>query len=124
MKIHITARHISLTPAVKDYVAKKVSRLERHFDHLVWVSAILSVEKHRQAAEIVIHSPLHTTRAKAESDNLYGAIDLVVDKADKQLKKLKEKWKDTARSARRVSRQMDRSFYGGPLLSMAGALGD
>lgn len=105
MKIHITARHIELTASLKDYLSKKIERLQRHFDHLVWASAILSVEKHRHIAEIVIHSPLHTMRSKAEAKDLYSAIDLTVDKADKQLKKLKEKWKDTSRTAHRRTGQ-------------------
>lgn len=110
MKIHISARHIALTPAIRSYLTKKIDRLERHFDHLVWASAILAVEKYRHSAEIIIHSPLHTMRSKSEAKDLYGAIDLAVDKADKQLKKLKEKWKDNSRDARRrAAAQMDYS---------------
>ncbi len=104
MQVHITARHINLTEAIGDYLNKKVNKLERHFDHLVWANAILWVEKHRHLAELVIHSPLHTLRAKEEAADLYAAIDLVVEKIEKQLKKIKEKRSSDKRPwARRVN---------------------
>ena len=90
MQINITARHLALTPPISDYVRKKVERCERYFDHLVWAQVILYVEKYRQVAEIVIHASKSTFRAKEESIDLYAAIDLAVDKIDKQLKKYKE----------------------------------
>jgi len=119
MKIHITARHTRLRPAMSAYLTKKINRLERHYDHLVWANAILSVEKHRQSAEIVIHSPLHTIRAKAESLNLYESIDLAVDKADRQLKKLKEKWKESGRRQARAVREESMIYLPAHSLSMS-----
>jgi putative sigma-54 modulation protein len=90
MQINITARHLNLTQALSDYVRKKVERCERYFDHVAWAQAILSVEKYRQVAEIIIHAGKTTFRSKEESIDLYAAIDLAVDKMDKQLKKHKE----------------------------------
>lgn len=90
MQVNITARHLELTQPLADYVRKKVEKAERYFDHLVWAQVILSVEKYRQVAEIIIHARKMTFRAKEESIDLYAAIDLVVDKIDKQLKKHKE----------------------------------
>jgi len=90
MQVNISARHIALTPAIADYVEKKVGRCERFFDHLVWAHVILSVEKYRQVAEVVIHAKKTTFRAKEESTDLYAAIDLTIDKMEKQLKKHKE----------------------------------
>ncbi|MEK6543640.1 MAG: ribosome-associated translation inhibitor RaiA [Elusimicrobiota bacterium] len=104
MQIHTTARHTKLTPAISAYLAKRIARLERYFDHLVWANVILNVEKHRHNTEIIIHSPLHTIRAKAEAHDLYSSIDLTIDKAEVQLKKLKTKW-DHKRG--RNSRQVD-----------------
>ncbi|MBI4668390.1 MAG: ribosome-associated translation inhibitor RaiA [Elusimicrobia bacterium] len=112
MRIHITARNIDLTRAIADYLNRKVNRLERYFDHLVWANAILWVEKHRQLAEIVIHSPLHTLRAKEEAGDLYTAIDLVVGKMEKQLKKLKEKQKTLRFQNRRRKETLWESSYG------------
>lgn len=90
MQINISARHIDLTPALADYVRKKVEKCQKYFDHLVWAQVILSVEKYRQVAELVIHASKTTFRAKEESVDLYAAVDLTVDKMDKQLRKYKE----------------------------------
>lgn len=90
MQVNITARHIELTQALADYVRKKMDKCEKYFDNMVWAQVILSVEKYRQFAEIVIHVSKTTFRAKEESIDLYAAIDLATDKIDKQLKKYKE----------------------------------
>lgn len=93
MQVNITARHLELTQSLADYVRKKVERCERFFDNLVWAQTILSVEKYRQVAEIVIHAGKTTFRSKDESIDLYAAIDLALAKMEKQLKKYKEKAK-------------------------------
>lgn len=90
MQVNITARHLDLTPPLANYVQKKVEKCEKYLDHLVWAQVILSVEKYRQVAEIVIHAAKITFRSKEESIDLYAAIDLAVDKMEKQLKKHKE----------------------------------
>lgn len=90
MQVNITARHLELTQALADYVRKKVERCERYFDQLVWAQVILTVEKYRQVAEVVIHASKITFRSKEESIDLYAAIDLASDKIEKQLKKHKE----------------------------------
>ncbi|MBI4064150.1 MAG: ribosome-associated translation inhibitor RaiA [Elusimicrobia bacterium] len=109
MQIQITARHVSLTEAIANYLTKKINRLERYYDHLVWANAVLSVEKHRHFAEVIIHSPLHTLKAKTEADDLYAAIDLVADKVERQLKKIKEKQRDRHNRARRAMDQSGRA---------------
>lgn len=90
MQVNITARHLELTPALVDYVKKKVEKCERYFDHLVWAQVILSVEKYRQVAEVIIHAGKTTLRSKDESIDMYAAIDLSIDKMEKQLHKYKE----------------------------------
>jgi len=90
MQVNITARHLELTPALASYVHKKIEKCEHFFDHLVWAQVILSVEKYRQVAELVIHASKITFRSKEESTDMYAAIDLAVDKMDKQLRKHKE----------------------------------
>lgn len=90
MQINIVARHLELTPAITDYVKKKVEKCHKYFDNLVWTQVVLSVEKYRQICEIIIHAGKATFRAKEESIDLYAAIDLSVVKIEKQLKKYKE----------------------------------
>jgi putative sigma-54 modulation protein len=91
MRIHITARHLHLTDALRDYVTKKVSKCQKYFDHLIWAQVILSVEKVTHKCEIVVHASLHTFRALAQSQDLYAAVDLASDKIDGQIKKHKER---------------------------------
>jgi putative sigma-54 modulation protein len=71
-----------------------MSRLERHFDHITNVHVILGVEKERQKAEATIHVSRGKLFANAEQDDMYAAIDSLVDKLDRQLKKHKEKLSD------------------------------
>jgi putative sigma-54 modulation protein len=99
MEFNITARHVKLTPAIADYVQKKLEKAKRYFDHLIWTQVILDVEKNRHIAEIVIHATGHTFTAKEESTDLYAAIDLASDKIDEQLKRFKER-----RRSRRTER--------------------
>lgn len=91
MHVNISARHVKLTPAIADYVQKKVDKARRFLDPLIWAQVVLSVEKTRHIAEIIIHSSGRTFTAKEESIDLYAAIDLASDKIDEQLRRYKEK---------------------------------
>lgn len=103
MELHVTARHTELTPAISDYVRKKLSRIERHSSDIIWTQVILSVEKRRHIAEIVMHMPGNTYRTQGESDDLYAAIDLVIDKLDKLIRRQKDR-KTTRRETKKVTR--------------------
>ncbi len=91
MQVNITARHLKLTPAISEYVQKKLERARRHFDDLISTQVILDVEKNRHIAEIVIHATGRTFMAKEESIDLYAAVDLACDKIDEQLRRYKER---------------------------------
>lgn len=91
MQLNITARHLDLTPAISDYVHRKVEKAERYCDSIIWAQVILAVEKHRQIAEIVVHTPGSTFRTVGESFDLYSAVDLAAHKLDLHLSKLKDK---------------------------------
>jgi putative sigma-54 modulation protein len=91
MQVNITARHLKLTPAIAEYVQKKLEKARRYFDHLIWAQVILDVEKNRHLAEIVIHATGRTFMAKEESADLYAAIDLANDNIDEQLRRYKER---------------------------------
>ncbi|MBI5596519.1 MAG: ribosome-associated translation inhibitor RaiA [Elusimicrobia bacterium] len=111
MKIHVTGRHLRLTPAIRDYVEAKIAKAEKYFDHIVWAQVTLSVEKRSHQAEIVIHAPRQTFRALAGAATLYAAIDLASDKIDGQLRKHKERIKNRHKpgesAAEVVAREMD-----------------
>ncbi len=91
MQLNITGHHVDLTNALKDYVSAKLQKLERHFDHISNVQVTLSVEKQRQRAEATLHISGADLHATAEEPDMYAAIDLLVDKLDRQILKHKEK---------------------------------
>jgi putative sigma-54 modulation protein len=94
MNLHMTGHHLEITPSIRDYVNTKMVRINRHFDHVIDVSMILSVEKLRQKIEANVHLSGKDIFAECENDDMYAAIDLLVDKLDRQIVKHKEKIKN------------------------------
>lgn len=93
MQINITGHHVELTEAMTEYVNTKFERLERHFDNITNVQVTLSVEKQRHKAEADMHVAGGEIFAQAEQDDMYAAIDAMIDKLDRQVIKHKEKMK-------------------------------
>lgn len=91
MQINISGHHVELTSALKEYVNEKLSKLQRHFDHITTTDVTLSVEKLVQKAEASVHVAGADLFATCESNDMYTAIDLLTDKLDRQLIKHKEK---------------------------------
>ena len=93
MNIDLTGHHIDLTEALRTYVNDKLSRLERHFDQVTKTHVILQVDKKRHIAEATMHVPGNNSNvhANCEHEDMYAAIDLLVDKLDRQILKHKEK---------------------------------
>ena len=85
---------LDITDAMRSYVTNKFERLERHFDHMTNVHVILSVEKLRQKAEASFHISGHDVYADSEHEDMYAAIDTLVDKLDRQVLKHKERMKN------------------------------
>jgi putative sigma-54 modulation protein len=94
MQINITGHHVELTDSLRDFVKDKISKLERHFDHVTNVHVILTVEKNRQKAEANMHLSGTKVFAEAVNEDMYAAIDGLTDKLDRQILKYKEKLKD------------------------------
>ncbi len=91
MQINLTGRHVEVTNAMREYVANKFNRLERHFDNINNVYVILSVEKLAQKAEATLHVNGGEIYAESEHQDMYAAIDGLIDKLDRQVIKHKEK---------------------------------
>lgn len=91
MQINITGRHVEVTTALRDYVTNKFAKLERHFDHINNVYVILDVEKLVQKAEATLHVNGGEIFATADHQDMYAAIDGLIDKLDRQVIKHKEK---------------------------------
>lgn len=91
MQINISGRHVEVTESMKEYVTSKVERLTHHHDRITNTHVILSVDKLIQKAEATIHVSGKDVFADAAHEDLYAAIDALVDKLDRQLIKHKEK---------------------------------
>lgn len=91
MQITIDGHHVEVTEALHEYIQSKMSRIERHFDQVVDVHVVLAVEKQRQKAEATIHVAGNNLHAHSEHEDMYAAIDSLLDKLDRQVKKHKEK---------------------------------
>ncbi len=106
MQLNLSGHHIEITPALRSYVASKMERLERHFDQVTNMHVVLSVEKLRQKAEASLHVSGANLFADAENEDMYAAIDALVDKLDRQIKKHKEKLKDHHQSEGGIKSQL------------------
>lgn len=91
MQTTISGQHMDVTPALKQYVKSKMERIERHFDNVSNTNIVLHVEKMRHCAEVTINTKGATMHANAEADDMYAAIDAMVDKLDYQVRKQKDK---------------------------------
>ncbi len=94
MQLSVTGHHIEITEALRNYVGTKLAKLERHFDHMTDIHCVLTVEKLQHKAEATIHVGGGTIHAEQTELNMYAAIDILVDKLDRQVKKHKEKLTD------------------------------
>jgi len=91
MNLNLTGNHVEITSAMRDYVTSKINKITRHFDHVIDVSVILSVEKHKQKAEANVHVKGKDIFVEADGENMYASIDSLIDKLDRQILKHKEK---------------------------------
>ena len=90
MNLTISGHHLEVTPALRDYVLTKLDRITRHFDQVVDIRVLLTVEKQkekerRQRAECKIHVKGNDMFAEQSHEDLYAAIDELVDKLDRQV---------------------------------------
>ncbi|MDD6272391.1 MAG: ribosome-associated translation inhibitor RaiA [bacterium] len=93
MKYNIRGNKIDVTKAINDYITSKLSKLEKYLDdnEEVEAKALISTKGKDQKVEVTIWSGKYNIRAEEVSGDLYSAIDLVVDKIERQLKKYKGK---------------------------------
>ena len=94
MQLSVTGHHIEVTPSLRIYVEKKLERITRHFDQVLDVHCVLTVEKLEQKAEATLHVSGSSIHVDAVDPNMYAAIDALTDKLDRCVKKHKEKRND------------------------------
>ena len=95
MENRITARHFDLTPELKEFVEKQISRLNRYFNHIIDCHIILDMEKSRATAELKVKVYGTILNSKESSFEMYASVEKVISKMEAQLKKYKGKLKDT-----------------------------
>ncbi len=91
MNLQVTGHHLEVTPALREYVQNKLTRISNHFDHVIDVKVTMRVEKLAQKVEATLHVPGNDLHAESSNDNMYSAIDTLTDKLDRQVLKHKEK---------------------------------
>jgi putative sigma-54 modulation protein len=91
MNLNLTGHHLEVTPSIRDYVTSKFDKITRHFDHVIDISVILSVEKLVHKAEVNVHVRGKNIFVESLDSDMYAALDSLVDKLDRQILKHKEK---------------------------------
>ncbi|MBB3196010.1 ribosome hibernation-promoting factor, HPF/YfiA family [Roseateles terrae] len=99
MNLTISGHHLEVTPALREYVLTKLSRVLRHFDQVVDVNVLLTVEKQkekarRQRAEVTLHVKGREIFVENSHEDLYAAIDELMDKLDRQVCRHKDRVQD------------------------------
>jgi putative sigma-54 modulation protein len=91
MQLNVSGHHVDVTTALKGYVERKLDRIVRHSERVIDVHCILTVEKLQHKAEATVLLSGGTIYADAIEPDMYAAIDALVDKLDRRVKKHKEK---------------------------------
>lgn len=91
MNVIVTGRHLEVTPALKDYAEKKVTRFDRYLSNISEAVVTLSVEKYRHKVEVLLKVNGVLIQAEGITGDVYSSIDEVAEKLERQIKKYKEK---------------------------------
>ena len=94
MNLSVTGHHLEITQPIRDYLDSKLERLTRHFDHVIDVNVILSVERLQRKVEATVHVRGRDLFAESHDEDMYAAIDALADKLERRLRKHKEKLSD------------------------------
>lgn len=94
MQINFTGHSLEVTPALRQLVENKFEKIQRHFDHITSAHVTFNVQKLENTAEMTLHIPGHQLHATGKSNDMYKAIDEMINGLDRQILKYKEKQKD------------------------------
>ena len=104
MNLNLTGHHLDITPALRDYVVAKLDRVTRHFDHVIDVNVVLAVDKLQHKVEVNLHTRGKDIHVEAIEADMYAAIDVLIDKLDRQVVKHKEKRAEHVREGAAIKR--------------------
>lgn len=112
MNLTISGHHLEVTPALREYVLTKLDRVTRHFDQVVDINILLTVEKQkekdrRQRAEVTLHAKGKEIFVEQTHEDLYAAVDQLMDKLDRQVCRHKDKLQNHHHQA---AKRMDASL--------------
>ena len=93
MQLNLTGQHVEITPPLREFVNGKFAKLEHYFEHINQVYIVLKVEKVTQVADATLHVNGDELHATSEAEDMYAAIDGLIDKLTRQLTKHKDKLK-------------------------------
>jgi putative sigma-54 modulation protein len=106
MQLNLSGHHVEVTPALRAYVEKRLERITRHFDQVIDVNFVITVDKLAHKAEATVHVSGSNIHADAINGNMYASIDALADKLDRAVVKHKEKQRDHhAVEGRKAARQ-------------------
>ena len=94
MNLTIHGNHIDVSPALRNHIAVKLAKIDHHFDRVIDASVQLTVEKIRQRAEITLRVRGGNIHVESVEDDMYAAIDTLVDKLDRQVVRHKNRIQD------------------------------
>lgn len=91
MNIIVRGKNIQVTPALREYVEKRIGKIEKYFEDIPEAQVTMTVEKDRHRVEVTIPLNGIILRGEEETGDMYASIDLVIDKLEKQVSKHKTK---------------------------------
>lgn len=99
MNLTISGHHLEITPSLREYVLTKLDRITRHFDQVVDINVLLSVEKlkekeRRHKAEVTLHVKGKDIFIEHAAEDMYAAVDQLMDKLDRQVCRHKGRLQD------------------------------
>lgn len=106
MQTSVTFKNLDSSDTLRSYVQEKLDRFDRLLDNPAEANVVLSVEKFRHMAEINIIGDRLTINGKEETIDMYSAIDMVLDKLEKQIKKSKDKIRERRSGAKARNKSM------------------
>lgn len=110
MAVTVRGKNIEITPALKDYVTKRVGKVTKYFDALGEITVILTVEKGRHIVEVTVPVNGMMLRGEEATIDMYTSIDLVIEKIEKQIEKYKTK----------ISRKLKAGVFKSDLVAVTG----
>ncbi|MDR1529620.1 MAG: ribosome-associated translation inhibitor RaiA [Burkholderiales bacterium] len=91
MNLQLTGHHLEITPPIREYVTSKLDKINRHFEDVIDINIILSMNKLQHKAEATLRLPGKDLHAESIESDMYAAIDVMIDKLDRAVLKQKER---------------------------------